>query len=97
MSVCIRLRKTGKNPKKRYFFRISVFDKRKARDSRYIEELGYYDPTKEPPIIKINTDRLNYWLSCGAQMSDTVSGLVKSCAEGKMEREEKENKNKEGS
>jgi small subunit ribosomal protein S16 len=77
MSVCIRLRKTGKNPKKRYFFRISVFDKRKARDSRSIEELGYYDPTKEPPIIKINTERLNYWLSRGAQMSDTVSGLVK--------------------
>ncbi|MFH1339383.1 MAG: 30S ribosomal protein S16 [Candidatus Omnitrophota bacterium] len=77
MSVRIRLRKIGKSSKKRYFFRISVFDKRKSRDSRSIEELGYYDPTKEPAVIKINTQRLNYWLSCGAQMSETVSGLVK--------------------
>ncbi len=97
MSVRIRLRRIGKSPKQRYFFRISVFDKRKARDSRSIEELGYYDPTKQPPIIKINTERLNYWLSRGAQMSDTVSGLVKSCLEREKTREEKEIKNNEGS
>jgi len=77
MSVCIRLRKIGKNPKRRYFFRISVFDKRKGRDSRSIEEIGYYNPTKEPPLIKINKERLDYWLSCGAQMSETVARLVK--------------------
>ncbi len=97
MSVRIRLRRIGKSPKQRYFFRISVFDKRKARDSRAIEELGYYDPTKQPPIIKINTERLNYWLSCGAQMSDTVSGLVKGYVGGEKGKEEKENKNREGS
>ena len=77
MSVRIRLRKTGKGTKKRYFFRISVFDKRKARDSRSIEELGHYDPNYNPPKVKINRQRLNYWLSQGAQMSETVSGLVK--------------------
>ena len=77
MSVRIRLRRIGKNPKKRVFFRISVFDKRKARDSRSIEELGFYDPTKEPALIKINKQRLDYWLSCGAQMSETVKSLVK--------------------
>ena len=77
MSACIRLRRIGKNPKKRYFFRISVYDKRKGRDSRSIEELGFYDPTKEPALIKINQERLKYWLSCGAQMSQTVKGLVK--------------------
>ena len=77
MSACIRLRRIGKNPKKRYFFRISVFSKRKSRDSRSIEELGYYDPSKEPELIKINKQRLGYWLSCGAQMSEKVKNLVK--------------------
>ena len=77
MSVRIRLRRIGKNPKKRYFFRISVFDKRKGRDSRSIEELGYYDPSKDPALVKINKERLQYWLSCGAQMSETVKSLVK--------------------
>ncbi len=81
MSVRIRLRRIGKNPKGRYFFRISVFNRRKSRDSRSIEELGYYDPTKEPVLIKINKERLDYWLSCGAQMSETVKSLVKK-AEG---------------
>ena len=77
MSARIRLRRIGKNPKKRYFFRISVYDKRKGRDSRSIEELGYYDPSKDPALVKINKERLQYWLSCGAQMSETVKSLVK--------------------
>ena len=77
MSVRIRLRRIGKNPKGRYFFRISVFNKKKNRDSRSIEELGYYDPTKEPVLVKIKKERLDYWLSCGAQMSDTLKSLIK--------------------
>lgn len=77
MSVRIRLRRIGKNPKRRCFFRISVYDKKKERDSRSIEELGYYDPTKEPVLIKINKKRLEYWLSTGAQMSQAVASLVK--------------------
>jgi small subunit ribosomal protein S16 len=76
MPVRIRLRRIGKNPKRRSFFRISVFDKRRSRDSRCIEELGFYNPTKKPVLIKINKERLNYWLSCGAQMSETVKSLV---------------------
>jgi len=76
MSVRIRLRRIGKNPKRRYFFRVSVFNQRRSRDSRSIEELGYYDPTKEPALIKINKERLDYWLSCGAKMSETVKSLV---------------------
>lgn len=78
MSVRIRLRRIGKCPKKRYFFRVSVFTKTRGRDSRSIEELGYYDPTKNPSLISINQKRLDYWLSCGAQMSDTVRNLVKN-------------------
>ena len=77
MSARIRLRRIGKNPKGRYFFRISVFSKSKSRDSRSIEELGYYNPGVNPAEIKLNKERLNYWLSCGAQMSDTVKSIVK--------------------
>ncbi len=76
MPVRIRLRRIGKNPKRRPFFRISVFDKRKSRDSRCIEELGFYNPTQKPALIKINKERLDYWLSCGAQMSERVKSLV---------------------
>ena len=75
MSARIRLRRIGKNPKKRYFFRISVFSKAKSRDSRSIEELGYYDPRRNPAVVNINQARLKHWLSCGAQMSDTVKRL----------------------
>lgn len=81
MSVAIRLRRIGKNPRKRPFFRISVFDKRRGRDSRSLEEIGFYDPTKEPPVVKINKARLDYWLGCGAQMSETVKSLVKRLKE----------------
>ncbi|MGD9015112.1 MAG: 30S ribosomal protein S16 [Candidatus Omnitrophota bacterium] len=76
MSVCIRLKRIGKNPKGRSFFRFAVFNKQQGRDSRSIEELGYYDPTKDPELIKINKERLEYWLSCGAKMSETVKSLV---------------------
>ena len=88
MSVRIRLRRIGKNPKKRPFFRISVFSKPKSRDSRSLEELGFYDPAKKPAVVKINKERLNYWLSVGAEMSETVKSLVKrseSKAEAKAE------------
>ena len=84
MSVNIRLRRIGKNPKKRYFFRISVFNKRRGRDSRSIEELGFYDPTKEPVLVKINKQRLDYWLSCGAQMSQKVKNLIKKSSSDKI-------------
>ena len=77
MPARIRLRRIGKNPKKKYFFRISVYDKRQSRDSRSIEELGYYDPSSKPPLIKLNKERVDYWLSCGAEMSDTVRSLLR--------------------
>ena len=77
MAVHIRLRRIGKHPLKKPFFRISVFDERKARDSRVIEELGYYDPTKNPAGMKVNKERLEYWISKGAQASGTVKSIAK--------------------
>ncbi|MCM8800650.1 MAG: 30S ribosomal protein S16 [Candidatus Omnitrophica bacterium] len=75
MAVRIRLRRIGKGAKKRPHFRISVFDARRARDSKIIEELGFYNPINKQ--IKINLERLNYWIKNGAQLSETVECLVK--------------------
>jgi len=75
MPVVVRLRRIGKNPKKRPYFRISVFDQRRGRDSRFIEEIGFYNPLTE--AIKINRERLDFWVKNGAQLSATVKNLVK--------------------
>jgi len=73
--VKIRLARFGR--KKRPFYRIVVTDSRKRRDSGWIESIGYYNPLTNPKEIKIDMDRLNYWLGVGAQMSDRVSKLKK--------------------
>jgi len=75
MSVKIRLRRMG--AKKRPFYRMVVADSRRARDGRFIETLGYYNPCVEPAELKINNDRAAYWLGCGAQPSDTAQALLK--------------------
>lgn len=75
MSVKIRLRRMG--AKKRPFYRLVVADSRRARDGRFIETLGYYNPCVEPNELKIDNDRAAYWLGCGAQPSDTAQALLK--------------------
>ena len=77
MAVHIRLRRIGKNPKKRPYFRVTVFDDSRGRDSRFIEEIGFYDPTKTPSSIKINKERYEFWIKRGAKPSDTVKSLIK--------------------
>jgi small subunit ribosomal protein S16 len=73
--VKIRLARFGR--KKRPFYRIVVTDSRKRRDSGWIESIGYYNPMTEPLTVKIDMDRLNYWLSVGAKMSERVEKLKK--------------------
>ena len=75
MAVKIRLRRMG--AKKAPFYRIVVADSRYPRDGRFIEELGYYDPTKEPSVIKIDEEKAKTWLANGAQPTDTVKALLK--------------------
>ncbi len=75
MAVKIRLRRMG--AKKAPFYRVVVADSRFPRDGRFIEEIGYYDPTKEPPVIKIDADKVQQWISNGAQPTDTVKALLK--------------------
>ena len=75
MAVKIRLRRM--RAKKAPFYRIVVADSRYPRDGRFIEEVGYYDPTKEPSVIKIDEEKVKTWLTNGAQPTDTVKALLK--------------------
>ena len=75
MAVKIRLRRMG--AKKAPFYRIVVADSRYPRDGRFIEEVGYYDPTKEPSVIKVDEEKAKKWISTGAQHTDTVKSLLK--------------------
>ena len=75
MAVKIRLRRMG--AKKAPFYRIVVADSRYPRDGRFIEEIGYYDPMKQPAEIKVNNEKAVEWMKNGAQPTDTVRILLK--------------------
>ncbi|MEE1054181.1 MAG: 30S ribosomal protein S16 [Acutalibacteraceae bacterium] len=75
MAVKIRLRRIG--AKKAPFYRVVVADSRYPRDGRFIEEIGYYDPTKEPAVVNIDADKAKKWIGNGAQPTDTVKALLK--------------------
>lgn len=71
--VTLRLTRIGVKNQPKY--RIVAVDKRQKRDGSYIEEIGFYDPSVNPANVKLNKDRYRYWLSVGAQPSDTVKNL----------------------
>ncbi len=75
MAVKIRLRRMG--AKKAPFYRVVVADSRYPRDGRFIEELGYYDPTKEPVVFNVDGEKAKSWIGKGAQPTDTVKALFK--------------------
>ena len=75
MAVKIRLRRMG--AKRAPFYRVVVADSRFPRDGRFIEEIGYYDPTKEPAIVNIDAEAAKKWIGNGAQPTDTVKALLK--------------------
>lgn len=75
MAVKIRLKRIGS--KKNAHYRVVVADSRRARDGRFIEELGYYDPNTDPGTIKIDTEKAQEWLTNGAQPTETVRALLK--------------------
>lgn len=75
MSVKLRLRRIGR--KKIPVFSIVAADQRKARDGRYIEDLGRYYPLREPAEVRLDEDRALYWLENGAQPSDTVRSILR--------------------
>ena len=73
--VAIRLRRAGS--KKRPYFRIVVTDSRAARDSSFVEILGHYNPRTRPALVDVQKERVDYWISKGAQPSDSVRTLIK--------------------
>ncbi|MBR7071573.1 MAG: 30S ribosomal protein S16 [Clostridia bacterium] len=75
MAVKMRLRRMG--AKKAPFYRVVVADSRYPRDGRFIEEIGYYDPTKDPADVKIDAEKAKKWIANGAQPTDTVRALLK--------------------
>ena len=77
MAVKIRLRRMGQ--KRNPFYRIVVADSRAPRDGRCIEEIGTYDPSKDPSEYHVNEELAKKWLSDGAQPTETVSRIFKAC------------------
>ncbi len=75
MAVHIRLQRHGSTH--RPFYQLVAADHRAARDGRFIEKLGYYDPSHEPSVISLKSDRIQYWYSKGAQLSSAVANLLK--------------------
>ena len=77
MAVKLRLKRCGR--RHRSFYRLNAMDSRNPRDGRVIEELGWYDPHGKDPEsqLSLNRERIEYWLSVGAQPSDTVRELLK--------------------
>ena len=75
MAVKIRLKRMGQ--KKAPFYRIVVADSRSPRDGRFIEEIGTYDPTREPSEIKVNEEAAKKWLNNGAQPTEVVGKILK--------------------
>jgi small subunit ribosomal protein S16 len=75
MSVTIRLTRAGS--KKVPFYRVVAADSRSPRDGRFIEQLGVYDPLRDPPEFRVKSERLQHWLSVGALPSQTVGELLR--------------------
>ncbi|MCH6552566.1 MAG: 30S ribosomal protein S16 [Candidatus Acidiferrales bacterium] len=71
----IRLTRVGK--KKQPVYRIVVTEKKRARDSRFVEIVGQYNPRQEPALINLKAERVQYWLSKGAQPSETVRSFLR--------------------
>jgi small subunit ribosomal protein S16 len=73
--LTIRLARIGK--KKKPFYRVVVIESSKPRNGRVVELVGTYDPLKKPAEIKLNAERVKYWLGTGAQPSDTVRSFIR--------------------
>lgn len=79
MALKIRLMRTGK--KKQPSYRVVVKEARSPRSGKYIELLGTYNPLVEPSEVKLNEERIKYWISVGAKPTETVKRLIKKLAQ----------------
>ena len=81
--LSIRLTRMG--AKKKPFYRIVVAEKRSKRDGRFVESVGHYDPTRKPAEVKLDRDRINYWIERGAKPTETVESLIRRKTETKSD------------
>jgi small subunit ribosomal protein S16 len=77
----LRIRLTRTGAKKKSSYRIVVIDREKARDGRFVEILGHYNARRHPPELVFKRERVDYWLSRGAQPSETVRSFLKKAPE----------------
>lgn len=75
MAVTLRLARHGATH--RSFFHIVATDSRNARNGKFIEKLGYYDPNQEPSVMELKVDRAQYWFGQGAEVSDAVANILR--------------------
>jgi small subunit ribosomal protein S16 len=75
MAVRIRLARMG--TKKKPFYRLVAANSEAPRDGKFLEILGYYDPMKDPAVIKVHEDKVNYWIGKGALVSESAGALLK--------------------
>ena len=75
MAVVLRLSRAGTH--KAPFYHVVATDSRKPRDGRYLEDVGMYDPTQKPELLKLKADRFEHWIKAGAKPSQTVAMLLK--------------------
>lgn len=73
----LAIRLTRKGAKKKPFYRVVVTEKDAKRDGRFVEVLGHYNPCREPVELKLNRERIDYWIARGAQPSETVRSLMR--------------------
>ena len=81
--MAVRIRMTRMGAKKRPFYRLVAADSEAPRDGKFLDILGYYDPMKDPVVVKIHEDKINYWVEQGARVSEAVQAILKK--EGKMQ------------
>ena len=75
MAVVIRLKTVG--TKKKIKHRLVVTDSKSPRNGRFLEEVGFWDPSKEPAVMKVKTERIEHWMKQGAKPSETVRSILK--------------------
>ena len=75
--MAVRIRLTRKGSKKKPFYRLVAADSEAPRDGKFLEILGYYDPMKDPAVIKIHEDKVKKWIDKGALVSESAGALLK--------------------
>lgn len=87
MAVVLRLSRAGTH--KAPFYHVVATDSRNARDGKYLEDVGTYDPTRQPERIELKADRIEHWLKVGAKPSQTVAMILKRAAKAQTPVEKK--------